>query len=616
MIDPVFRQGCEEFYDSLKSRKQVSISLKVIQSIKNDVKSIAGPHILIDEEKIAKAVNVLAIFVHRREEVTYEFGMNYIAAVLLIVFNDEKKAFVMFCHIIEKVFPFKYFEKTDRNWARHAELTTLAQMARVLRPKTLNTLKTEFYVKESRKKLNDFFAFDEFVKKSTFGWIRALFVPNLLFDDLCRVWDCAFVLGFEFIGKFALCLLSHYEGFVKDNVKKETKELAAGISVEALLVAGNLTRAKLMRKLEKLPVEKMVKKCWNKEKYRKVKRTEFLDRWRLEGEDQSDRVLRLRAVRESVVKCGGLEFEMVLRLLPSLASLSIQQEISRGLFTSIGTKELNWSLPTILKFFSTFDQQGNDSLSFQSIFMSIALVSSCSIEEKFRLCFELYSSNSSIFMESACDLLASLEEMIDYKSVIVRYNLKLISLKMEKKMDFDSFFSVICSDPYCEVLIKLINTIENNESLENLDLSVTSFAERYYTGTHSPLKGSGFMSSDSEESDDDMKKVTEITFRKSYDQRIQEKIKVEFEFIEMNKDGISIFNEYQGNSIKFIVAYGIEDVKDDESFSAIDEKSVKFTDKDITTEFTRTIDIPEMNKLPKERAGCARLCSVQNCQSF
>ena len=571
---------------------------------------------MMDEEKISKVVNVLAIFVNRREEVTYEFGMHHIAALLLTVFNDEKQAFVLFSHIIEKSFPFKYFEKADRNWARHAELSTLAEMARVLRPKTFNTLKTEFYVKESRKKLNDFFAFDEFVKKSVFGWIRSLFVPNLLLDDLYRVWDCALVLGFEFIGKFALCLLSHYEGFIKNNVKKETKGLAAGISVEALLVAGNLTKAKLMRKIEKIPVEKMVKKCWNKEKYRKVKRSEYLDRWRLSGEDQSDRVMRLRVVKECFAGCGGLFFDIVLRMLPSLASLSIQQEISRGLFTSIGLKELKWPLSTILKFFSTFDQQGNDSLSFQSIFMSLALVSSCSLEEKFRLCFELYSSNNSIFMESACDLLASLEEIIDFKSVVVRFNLKLISLKMEKKMDFDSFFSVICSDPYCEVLIKLMNMIENNENLENLDLSVASFAERYYTGTHSPLRGSGFLSSDSEGSDDDIKKAAEITFRKSYEHRIEEKIKVEFEFIEMNKDGISIFNEYQGSQIKFIVAYGIEDAKDDESFSVIDEKSVKFTDKDITTEFTRTIDIPELIKLPKERVGCSRLCSVQNCQSF
>ena len=169
LIDPAFKQACEEFYDSLKSKKQVSISLKVIQTIKNDVRSIAVPHMMMDEEKISKVVNVLAIFVNRREEVTYEFGMHHIAALLLTVFNDEKQAFVLFSHIIEKSFPFKYFEKADRNWARHAELSTLAEMARVLRPKTFNTLKTEFYVKESRKKLNDFFAFDEFVKKRVLG---------------------------------------------------------------------------------------------------------------------------------------------------------------------------------------------------------------------------------------------------------------------------------------------------------------------------------------------------------------------------------------------------------------------------------------------------------------
>ena len=60
---------------------------------------------LENEGKKQKILNVLSIFVLKRPDISYYSGMNHIAALLFSVFSNESDGFVMFCHIIENLFP-------------------------------------------------------------------------------------------------------------------------------------------------------------------------------------------------------------------------------------------------------------------------------------------------------------------------------------------------------------------------------------------------------------------------------------------------------------------------------------------------------------------------------
>ena len=57
------------------------------------------------EEHYTKILNILGMFALKRPDIGYHSGMNRIVALLLSVFQSEGDIFVMFCHIIENLFP-------------------------------------------------------------------------------------------------------------------------------------------------------------------------------------------------------------------------------------------------------------------------------------------------------------------------------------------------------------------------------------------------------------------------------------------------------------------------------------------------------------------------------
>jgi Ca2+-binding EF-hand superfamily protein len=265
----------------------------------------------------------------------------------------------------------------------------------------------------------------------------------------------------------------------------------------------------------------------------------------------------------------------------------------------------------ILHFFNTFDQKGEDILDFQSLFLAFSLMSSSSAEEKLRLGFKLFKTNE-LYQDSACELLTGLEEMLDFRSFVVRSNLKLIFPDNEQKFDFDSFSAVFFSNPLCEVLLKMMNLVESDEEVNGLDLSVSSLVERFYSNIHSPLKVSGFSSLASSFEGDFQEIDEKLPVVKKYEEVItEERFKVVFEFFEVDRPGIAIFNEFQGKVIKFVVAFGRDLVEVNEDFKST-EKEVR----ENLEGFTKTIDIPEKLIVQKERVGCSRLCSVQSCECF
>lgn len=96
-----------DFYRSVKQTKQVILSNTTATRIRQDAaKSFSGSLSSLNSgEKTQKIITLLSIFASKRNDIGYHFGMNYIGAVLISVFPSESDAFIMFCHIIEIVYP-------------------------------------------------------------------------------------------------------------------------------------------------------------------------------------------------------------------------------------------------------------------------------------------------------------------------------------------------------------------------------------------------------------------------------------------------------------------------------------------------------------------------------
>lgn len=647
MVDPEKKKVYEEFYDVVKAKKQVVVSLEIIGCIKSDAQRTFGLHLaeLSTEERVVRIVNVLAIFVTKNSEIGYHFGMTFIVGLLLSVFSNEKEVFVMFCHIIENVYPPDFFLSENRELGLHRELLAISKMAEILRPKLINTLKVVFTPAGSKKKETDLTPFTLFIKRTTEGWIRSLFVPNLILEDTYRVWDCILIYGFDFLVKFSLCLLSHNETFIKNTIKQETKQLSLGINTDSLITSGNLTRIKLFRKLEKLPIEKMLKKAVNKNTYIAVKRQSFLKQSESSENEIKPRILRLKQSK-SLIPANTLTTETVSKIFSSIKSLSIQENISRALFFSFANKELKWTGQVASNIFNTFDQKGEDSLSVSLVNLGLAVLSAGTITEKIGLFFEVVNNESlnEISLETLCSLLTSLEKIVDYRSNRVKSNIKLISEQFDSKINKENFIIGFLSNDYCQWIREILEFIESDKEVEINE--VNFLVDGRFSDTHSPLNLSGNHTPNSDVSYNppDIEEIEEKlrAVKKSYDEVILNSFKTVFEFNEADIEGIQIDFQLTENFCRFFVSIGKLEYEKVEKYEKIEEKhkeidgfnnttsennieyDKKHTEKEIddeviesanhvNSEVTNEIDIPELMKNQKTRSGCSRLCSTQKC---
>jgi hypothetical protein len=106
-VPQTFAQDALNFYREKKSMKQVSLSIATATSIREDLKkTYVGTLIsLKSNQKFSQAAAILSIFALKRPDIGYHYGMNFIVAIMLHVFGGEGDAFVMFCHLIENVYP-------------------------------------------------------------------------------------------------------------------------------------------------------------------------------------------------------------------------------------------------------------------------------------------------------------------------------------------------------------------------------------------------------------------------------------------------------------------------------------------------------------------------------
>ncbi|OMJ75316.1 hypothetical protein SteCoe_25548 [Stentor coeruleus] len=673
LIPSTFIQECDIFYRETKTLRQITIPARSVSEIRKDAAKTVCLHIktMETEDKVKKIVSNLGMFVLKRPDIGYHYGFTFIMGFLHTVFTVDQEAFVVFCYIVEKIFPEDFFLDKDREIGMHRELRVIEMMAEKLRPKILNNFKAVFTPSGGKNKETDFSAFVMFVKRTVEVWLKCLFVPHLTVDDTYRVWDSLLYYGYEFLIKFTLTLFSNYETFINNTVKKEIKLLGIGISIDALIITGNLTRAKLLRKAGKLKIEKLIKKAMNKKTYAVLKRENFLANSENLENENTQRIFRIRNTKK-LIQGKSLWYDSVKKLFNSLNTLSYQGQISRNLFVSICTKEMEWSIPWALSVYNTLDQLGNDTLPIEKIKIGLSILSSTTLQEKIDLFFSIFDITNSgkIHLDEICDLIIIIEDFLDNRLRFFRSN--FTSLKqalltllgdLASKSDFENFF---LSNQSTDTLIKMIEAIDSDDNLNPYELRFINIAEEgIYSNTQSPLRTSSIDSPGSEKSYEgpdfnelDQKIMTLAKSQESQNldneslsssyikkssiepnghnkimisqhlrksshmslEKLHPEIIAEIDCCLSDCDDIYITNEYEENKIKFILHFGVES-KSSEDFENLVihgekmmiEEPVKNFMGTANIETYKEIDIPQQPKNDKSRVGCSRLCSASSC---
>ncbi|KFQ44083.1 TBC1 domain family member 2A, partial [Nestor notabilis] len=142
---------------------------------------------------IPKLRRVLLAFSWHNPAIGYCQGLNRLAAVALLVLEDEESAFWCLVHIVENLMPADYYSET---------LITSQVDQRVFK---------DFLSEKLPRLMAHFEHYRIDVSLITFNWFLVAFVDSLVSDILLRVWDAFLYEGTKVIFRYALAIFKYNE---------------------------------------------------------------------------------------------------------------------------------------------------------------------------------------------------------------------------------------------------------------------------------------------------------------------------------------------------------------------------------------------------------------------
>ncbi|NXE62886.1 TBD2A protein, partial [Calcarius ornatus] len=142
---------------------------------------------------IPRLRRVLLAFSWHNPAIGYCQGLNRLAAVALLVLEDEESAFWCLVYIVETLMPADYYSET---------LITSQVDQRVFK---------DFLSEKLPRLMAHFEQYRIDVSLITFNWFLVAFVDSLVSDILLRVWDAFLYEGTKVIFRYALAILKYNE---------------------------------------------------------------------------------------------------------------------------------------------------------------------------------------------------------------------------------------------------------------------------------------------------------------------------------------------------------------------------------------------------------------------
>lgn len=506
-------------------------------------------------------------------------------------------------------------------------------MAETMRPKLLNCLKAVH--KGERSKESDSSPFITLMKNVADVWFRTIFSTLLPFKMLLRTIDVFLVFGIEFLQKFGLAYLSKKEKFIINSIKTETKGLQLGASADALIIAGNLTKSKLLNKAENFDVEPLIKKCLKKDSYLHLKRFNFLSKAIILESKSSERILRLK-------KCKNLLHENPLNAFTATAIIKAlsSEKVTRTEFCKVTNEIANWAHLASNSIFTLFDQNGDEEIEKSLISIGVSLLVSDSIDAKLLLCFEVFDTDESGFLSTTelAEMVIQIENALDGRSSFYQKEaesmMKVLDSNGDSKISIEEFIKTVKANKIFQPIIEYIQMASADH--------IEKVLEDQYEDIHSPLSVS-INYSDNESASDNLieKNILEAEIQYTEFENPDENIleddpeKVKHDLEEEKEETVEEILENQKDFMENSDKY-ISEEKMYESFKASTDIEQEVNTRNTKNNLNRSestggkietlknehsvnlehfVDFPEAQNDTKDR-DCVRLCSKESCYIF
>jgi len=513
LIDQEYWSEVQRAYQSLQEAPPSALAVHTEALLAEDsAKAFLGPLAALQSpQRIQQVTKLLRYFLHKRPDIGYVRGMASLLALPLSVFAVESSAFGVFAYMIERVFPESYFDKTERYLGKFTELRIFALLAERLRPHLVQTLKAVFRPRNepvipTQTRETDYSPFVTTTKHLAEAWFSTLFSSNLYPVDLVRIWDCLLIFGFEFAQKFGLVLLSRYERAVRNAIKEEVASINQGSTIDALLTAGTAAALRLLKRTDKLPLEKLIRKAISKPSYATLTRSQMKPQAADLEKSQEERLARLRISR-TLFQETDTNYDGFLRMFEEMEKMKTGEQVSRRMFQAV-MKGCGWSEKIALNIFTTFDQQGTDSVPIRELQVGIAVLSKGSLDDKLMLAFAAFDSakEGEIDPVSAISLVSALEAALDHRLTAFEALSSGLFLAMERTaaglVSLSGFITAFKESQSVRALVDILERVEGSELLQVASMRVVDFARSGdFSNILSPLASSDFAASASDQED-------------------------------------------------------------------------------------------------------------------
>ncbi|XP_076805568.1 growth hormone-regulated TBC protein 1-like [Clavelina lepadiformis] len=247
------KKSQKNFYQTLleQPNQDADFEEELTESIKTDLDRTFPDNIHfkngIDSNKSKQKdlLNILTAFGRHSPTIGYCQGMNYIAALLLIVVKDPEQCFWLLCALIDDILPAYY---TKSMIGLRAEMNVIDDLVREKFPEVqqkIDVYKVPWTLVASK-------------------WFVCLFVDVVPTETVLRVWDCLFFEGSKVLIRAALCIIYNIKPAVLSckgmpdvvqtfkDVSKNSAILDCHLFMQQCFIETNpLTRADLKKLREK-----------------------------------------------------------------------------------------------------------------------------------------------------------------------------------------------------------------------------------------------------------------------------------------------------------------------------------------------------------------------------
>ena len=177
----------KNYFALLEYNIEENLKEEIIQDIKRTYSNNE-----YSNEKIKMLYNILYTIPSLDKEIGYCQGLNFIASFLLkVTFYNEIDCFYLLIYVLERIrgFFIQGFPLLKLN------MYIFNYLFKKLFPKLFN----HFNKLEIPNEI--------WISK----WMQTLFILNLPFNELCRIWDCLFVFGLDFLIAISLSIIHYFE---------------------------------------------------------------------------------------------------------------------------------------------------------------------------------------------------------------------------------------------------------------------------------------------------------------------------------------------------------------------------------------------------------------------